>query len=216
VDREVWLSVSSDVSGRKVESIGDTPGRTDPQIFRDTLLIAGVEPGKIDSLVLRALDREVTALEQRTDDLVGRGYAMPGAREVLAHLSSLTGVTQAPVTGNVKANAVLKLRTFGLADHLRFECGAYGSDSEDRASLVELARTRSSEIVGTPFTEANTLLVGDSVLDVAAALRGGARPVAVATGRTSADALKAAGAVWVFDDLTQLLAVVYDVGGVLV
>jgi phosphoglycolate phosphatase-like HAD superfamily hydrolase len=45
------------------------------------------------------------------------------------------------------------------------------------------------------------MIIGDSLLDVACARAHGVRSLAVATGRTSASALAAAGADWVIADL---------------
>lgn len=53
------------------------------------------------------------------------------------------------------------------------------------------------------ISPADTVLIGDTPLDVDAALRAGARIVAVATGSSSAADLRAAGAETVFEDLTD-------------
>ena len=65
------------------------------------------------------------------------------------------------------------------------------------------ALARAAEWCGTSFSPAETLIVGDSLLDVACARAHGARALAVATGRTSAAALAAAGADWVIPDLAS-------------
>ncbi|MEV7964749.1 transposase [Sphaerisporangium sp. NPDC088356] len=43
------------------------------------------------------------------------------------------------LTGNIEANARVKLRAFGLDTLVDLECGAYGGHSEDRAALVGVA-----------------------------------------------------------------------------
>jgi len=57
------------------------------------------------------------------------------------------------------------------------------------------------------FSGAATIVVGDTPLDVEAALAAGARAVGVATGGYSAKALRAAGAHAVLADLTNTAAV---------
>ena len=56
--------------------------------------------------------------------------------------------------------------------------------------------------------ESSTVIVGDSLRDVEAGRVGGARVVAVATGRTDANALQEAGAETVLADLADTEAVV--------
>jgi phosphoglycolate phosphatase-like HAD superfamily hydrolase len=55
--------------------------------------------------------------------------------------------------------------------------------------------------------ESSTAILGDSLKDVEAGRVGGARVVAVATGRTDPDALREAGAETVFADLVDTEAV---------
>lgn len=206
VDKEAWLEVCSALAGVEATSIGDTPGRTDPQILLDTLVLAGVDTDEAARLLPRALEMEVVALRQRTQELGQRGRVMSGAREILTAFAGIPSVIQAPLTGNVKENAILKLEVFGLAEFHQFDCGAYGSDHTDRSTLVRIARSRASEKASRSFTLGNTLLVGDSALDMEAAVAGGATPVGVAAGRTSREELVRAGAAHVFADLSEMLS----------
>lgn len=113
------------------------------------------------------------------------------------------------LTGNLEVNAVLKLSAFGLDRLLDFEAGGYGSDPhEERSDLVEIARRRARERYGEP---ADTVLVGDTPLDVRAARTAGARAVAVATGPYAVDQLRDADAV--LENLRDAGAVVAAVTG---
>jgi phosphoglycolate phosphatase len=150
---------------------------------------------------------EVGRLAAKQDELRARGHMMPGADASLAALSSTPGVVQSVLTGNVKPNAILKLATFGLDRYIDFEVGAYGSDDGNRPNLVRLARQRASTLLNLTVDESSTVIVGDSLRDVEAGRVGGARVVAVATGRTDADALREAGAETVLADLTDTEAV---------
>ena len=69
-----------------------------------------------------------------------RGRAYPGARESLERLGREPGVVQGLLTGNIPANARVKLRRrSGLDDLVDFDIGGYGSDHRLRSELVAVA-----------------------------------------------------------------------------
>jgi phosphoglycolate phosphatase-like HAD superfamily hydrolase len=107
------------------------------------------------------------------------------------------------LTGNIRALAEVKLEALGLTRHLDLDVGAYGDVHEVRAELVGPARRRTALAYGGDFSGEATVLVGDTPLDVEAALITGARAVAVATGHFSVPELTAAGAHVVLPDLTD-------------
>ena len=115
-------------------------------------------------------------------------------------------VVQSVLTGNVRPIAEVKLGAAGLTGHLDLSIGAYGESHEVRAELVHLARRNAARRYGADFAGEQTVLVGDTALDVAAALATGARVVGVATGGTTADELVAAGADAVLPDLADTAA----------
>jgi phosphoglycolate phosphatase-like HAD superfamily hydrolase len=207
VDKGVWVEVCSELAGRPVTELAGTSGRTDPQILLDALLRAGVKEDEARRLLPEALHMEVGRLAAKQPELRARGHMMPGADAALAALSSTPGVVQSVLTGNVKPNAILKLATFGLDHYINFEIGAYGSDDGNRPNLVRLARQRATSQLNLDVDESTTVIVGDSLRDVEAGKVGGARVVAVATGRTHADALHEAGAETVLADLADTDAV---------
>jgi phosphoglycolate phosphatase-like HAD superfamily hydrolase len=115
-------------------------------------------------------------------------------------------VRQSVLTGNVRQLAEVKLAALGLRDPLDLCIGAYGDDHEVRAELVHVARRRAEAVHGRvpgDFAGESTVVVGDTPLDIEAALATGARAVGVATGAYPATALAAAGAHVVLNDLTD-------------
>jgi phosphoglycolate phosphatase-like HAD superfamily hydrolase len=119
-------------------------------------------------------------------------------------------VYQSVLTGNVRSLAEVKLDAVGLRYPLDLCIGAYGDDHEVRSELVHLARRRASAVYGhssSDFSGTNTVVVGDTPLDIEAALAAGARAVGVATGGYSAKALQDAGAHAVLTDLSNTAAV---------
>ncbi len=115
-------------------------------------------------------------------------------------------VYQSVLTGNIRPMAEVKLAAVGLRSELELCIGAYGDDHEVRAELVHLARRRAAAVHGRgagAFAGASTVVIGDTPLDVEAALATGARAVGVATGSYSARELMLAGAHAVLPDLTD-------------
>jgi phosphoglycolate phosphatase len=148
------------------------------------------------------------AFTARSDLLASMGRALPGAEAAVAAVAGLPGVVQAVLTGSIKANAICKLEAFGLAKFLDLDVGGYGSDVYPKGALLLTARGRAAEKYGYAFGPEATVYVADAVRDVEAAATGGARCIAVASGRSSAAELRAAGADAVLDDLTDTAAVV--------
>jgi phosphoglycolate phosphatase-like HAD superfamily hydrolase len=192
--------------GRQLPAVAPKAGRTDRAIVLDTLALAAVpDPGAHVDRFLAALADQVAEV-----DGTARVRPLPGACAAIAALAK-AGLRQSVLTGNVRPLAVLKLGAAGLDEHLDLAVGAYGEVHEVRAELVPVARAAAARTYGTDFAGPATVLVGDTPLDVAAALATGARAVGVATGSFPAAALTAAGAHVVLPDLTdtdQVLAAV--------
>lgn len=133
---------------------------------------------------------------------------MAGAKDALRSVARLDGVTQTVLTGTIKSNAMLKLRAFGLDKYVDFELGGYGEEPYSKASLLQVAQGRARDRLGVPFTADNTVLIGDSTRDVQTARIGGAKMIAVASGRSTAADLREAGADIVLPDLSNAAEVV--------
>ncbi|HEX9041384.1 MAG TPA: HAD hydrolase-like protein [Trebonia sp.] len=119
-------------------------------------------------------------------------------------------IHQSVLTGNIRSVAEVKLAALGLREWLDLCIGAYGDDHEDRTELVHVARRRAAAVHGrsaAQFDGTATVVIGDTPLDIAAALAAGARAVGVATGSYSADDLAMAGADAVLPDLTDTAGV---------
>ena len=202
----LYREVFKDMFGRELAAVAPKAGRTDRAIVGDTLALAGVSRGEVDAF-LAALARVAA------DGAVpGPVRPLPGAAAAIAALAA-AGVRQSVLTGNIKPVAALKLERAGLREHLDLDAGAYGDVHEIRAELVTAARAAATRVYGTDFPGSRTVLVGDTPLDVEAALATGARAVAVATGSYPAADLAAAGAHVILPDLTDAGAVLAAVTG---
>ena len=112
------------------------------------------------------------------------------------------------LTGNSRPTAMLKLRAFGVDGFVDFDIGGYGSEAYPKGTLLRVARQRAAEKHGVTFGEGAAVYVADSPRDVDAARIGGARSLAVASGRASAAELREAGADAVLPDLADTAAFV--------
>jgi phosphoglycolate phosphatase len=206
----LYQAVFRDMFGRDLAAIAPKAGRTDRAILLDTLALAGVaEPRVHIDALLAALAREVATLDGSVQAEV---RALPGAAAAIAALAA-AGLRQSVLTGNIKPLAAVKLAAAGLGEYLDLEVGAYGDAHEIRAELVAVARQAAQAAYGADFTGPSTVLVGDTPLDVAAALATGARAVGVATGSFTAADLAAAGAQAVLPGLTDASLVLAAVTG---
>ncbi|MFD7443993.1 haloacid dehalogenase-like hydrolase [Streptomyces sp. NPDC059909] len=201
VSKEIYASAFAAAAGRAAVRPARTEGRTDRLILAEMFRDHGVQPPGWDQ-ILRALE---TAGAVREADLARRGRALPGAREALAAVGAEPGMVSSVLTGNIFANARVKLRAFGLDVLLDMECGAYGADSMDRAALVQVARDRVRAAHDLP-SDTPVVLIGDTPRDVQAALESHAHVVAVASGIHSSEELREAGATTVLPDLTDVPA----------
>lgn len=94
------------------------------------------------------------------------------------------------VTGNVKDAGLIKLSSVKL-DHF-FPTGAFGDDADERWKLVNIAKNKAEKVYNKKFKMEETFVIGDSLKDVYAARKNGAKAVSVATGLTPYEKLKEA------------------------
>jgi phosphoglycolate phosphatase-like HAD superfamily hydrolase len=193
------------VDAARVPSVA-TAGRTDGEIARAILLVAGVS---------------ATAIDERADDVRAeccRAYAelsqadlshtvLPGNRELLQWCTAQPAVKLALVTGNYEPVARIKLTRAGLGHFFPAGQGGFGSDCEDRAALPPIARRRAGSD-GISYPRARTIVIGDTPRDIACAHADGLRCLAVTTGPVDPAELVAAD--HVVDDAGELRALLQD------
>ncbi|WP_406195085.1 haloacid dehalogenase-like hydrolase [Kitasatospora sp. NBC_01560] len=204
VGETVYPLVFERLTGRPARHRVATAGRTELDVMDELFARHGVdavEPGRVAAELAAQLRRLATELRTA-------GRILPGAVEALRALRARPDVTQSVLTGNLRANAALKLRLFGLAEFVDLGAGAYGDDARERAALLPVARRRAAAVHGRHFDSGRTVLIGDTPQDVRAGVVGGSRVVAVASGASSAEALRAAGADAVLADLRDTAAVI--------
>ena len=209
--RAAYAEAFEAVAGRPLIQLPQTAGRSESEIFFDALALNGVDmraDGEAERLLEPFSAELATALAARHDVLSSQGQLLPGAAEAMAAVAKLDGAVQTVLTGNSRPTAELKLRTFGLDGFVDFGIGGYGSEAYPKGTLLRVARQRAAEKAGVTFGEDATVYVADSPRDVDAARIGGARSLAVASGRASAAELRDAGADAVLPDLADTAALI--------
>ncbi len=197
-----------------LEEVADVTmsGRTDPQIVREILTRAGLEPAEVERVLPRALQEAEGVLVGGAGRMREEGTVHPGVRELLEALSAVDGVRQSLLTGNIASNARVKVQTFGLDRHLDLDVGAYGTDHPERDGLVPIALDRAKVLRGETYGPDEVWVVGDTTRDLSCARAGGVRCLIVGTGHAGFDAVRSLGA----DALVENLADTETVLGILV
>jgi phosphoglycolate phosphatase len=160
----------------------EAAGRTDGAIARTILTLAGVPAERIDDHA-----RDVSAMagaeyaHRCPADLSDR--LAPGMADVLDLLSARDDLVLSLLTGNIESIARMKVDRAGIGHHFPHGLGAYGSDSEDRTELPEIARRRAAANPGgAPYPREKTVVIGDTPRDIACARADGVHVIAIATG----------------------------------
>jgi phosphoglycolate phosphatase-like HAD superfamily hydrolase len=176
-------------------------GRTDSGIARRMLALHGIEesPGNLTAFFdgyLHFLAEELPA---------SPGGLLPGILALLEVLQPQPEIVLGLLTGNLERGAKLKLTHYGVWHF--FEFGAYADDHHDRDQLGHFARSRAEEKHGTEFPPERIFILGDTPHDIACARAVGAKAVAIATGKFGRAELGAYAPDFLFDNLSDLAAV---------
>ena len=184
----------------------EMPGRTDVSILSDAAATHGVARHGLARFRDVYLGHLATEIEKPGP----RKGIMPGVRPLLDSLAGRPDVYLALLTGNYEDAARVKLEYFDLWRY--FRCGAFGDAAPDRNSLLPKALARIRQCGGPDVEPSDAVVIGDTPLDIACAAAAGARSIAVATGGYDANALRAAAADVVFEDLSDVEAVLAAMG----
>lgn len=173
-------------------------GMTDPEVGRRTFLaVLERAPARVE--FTRLLERRLHYLHRTVEESAGY-RVLPGVLELLPRLID-GGYLLGLVTGNLEAAAHIKLHRARLNRFFSF--GGYGSDSTDRAELTRIALHRAELVYGEKLALEQCLVVGDTPHDVQAAHAAGVPCVGVGTHHFTAAQLRAAGADYAIDSLTE-------------
>ena len=211
--REAFTRALSEASGRAVRSEGTSfIGKTDPQIARELLTRHGLDGPDLEPAI-RATIRLYLRYFERDLPAAREARLLPGVEPLLDALADRPGFRTALLTGNVETGARLKLGHFGITDRFDFGLSAFGSDDADRYRLPALALEKARGTLGPSVEGRHLVIIGDSEHDVLCGRSVGARSVAVATGWTPAETLRALGPDRLLMDFADTPAVLAALAG---
>jgi phosphoglycolate phosphatase-like HAD superfamily hydrolase len=176
----------------------DFSGKLDPRIGVDLLLTMGLTR---EEAMAKMPEVRAAYLDRLEHELrVEKMRLLPGVGELLESLQSRGDVALGLLTGNWEQSGRLKIGRYDLNRY--FPLGSFGDDGMDRNELPPIALARARQKHGRSFAAGDTVIVGDSLLDIACAHAHGINCLAVATGKTSPDVLAAAKPEWLEEDLS--------------
>ena len=189
----------------------DPQGNLDPLIFAEALALNGVDGEQhhdaFRDSYLQQLRHELHAHRDQV-------RVMPGIHAALALLrqraETRRDVVLGLLSGNYAQAVPVKLASIDV-DPSWFEITAFGDEAATRPALLALAMSKYEALHGEAADPQRVWIIGDTPRDVACAHAHGCRCLAVATGFSSSDDLRRAGADVLVDDLadpTPLLALI--------
>lgn len=196
---QVALRAVFGIDGSLVEI--DFAGRTDMWIMREVFRKFDVAP--TPDHFTRFFDGYVAALPRELNNPEAR--VLPGVHELLAAARAHGGIAQGLVTGNMRRGAELKLSHHGLWGYFGF--GAFADDSEHRNDLGPHAVRRALEQHGVNFAADDVWVIGDTPHDIACGKAIGARTLAVGTGGSTVEQLRAHHPTAALEDLSDTVTV---------
>jgi phosphoglycolate phosphatase-like HAD superfamily hydrolase len=175
-------------------------GGLDPLLFAEAARTSGMPEAIEREADFRALYRPKLEAElARQGDTV----AMPGIAELLAQLRERAAQAQdvmlGLLTGNYSEAAPVKLAAAGL-ERDWFTITAFGNEGAQRPDLTHLAMQKYEQHTGHAADPRQVIIIGDTPRDVHCANVHNCVSLAVATGKSSVDELRQAGAEIAIDD----------------
>jgi phosphoglycolate phosphatase-like HAD superfamily hydrolase len=180
----------------------DFSGKLDPRIVMDLLLGMNLSAGEAARRLPEVQGAYLDRLERTLRvDLM---KLLPGVGALLEALAARDDIALGLLTGNWERGGRIKIGRFDLNRYFPF--GSFGDDALDRNDLPPIALERATRTHKRAFEPRDTVIVGDSLLDIACAHAHGIRCMAVATGRTDPAILAKENPEWLVENLTNAVS----------
>jgi phosphoglycolate phosphatase-like HAD superfamily hydrolase len=176
-------------------------GRTDTGLVREFLIHHGIEPSPEKSQSF--LDAYIFWLDHLMPQCTGS--VCPGVTDLIRDLRALPKPPAIGLlTGNIKLGAQIKLSHYGLWEEFTF--GAFADDHEERDRIAAAAHQRASQLHKRELRGEEIIVVGDTPHDIRCGRAIGAKVLAVATGGSKFEEIKAHAPDWCVKDLREVTA----------
>ena len=191
-----YVDTMRSVTGKEPKVIPSRfAGMVDPQICKILLTEMGVDEDAQCELLPKTLTRmgELYHEAAKNSDVLN-----DGVQELLEVLSKSATHVLGVLTGNISAVGEEKLKITGIRPY--FTERFYADDYYDRNKLVKDAVEACVAKYSLP-NQRKVLIVGDTPIDITAAIAANATPIGVTSGVYPMVQLSRSGAKWVFPDL---------------
>jgi len=165
-------------------------GKTDKQIVRDVMRLAGHSDAHIDSQMDALIALYLEGLRAGAKSGKFNVRPLAGVIEILNELEKRDDIVLGLLTGNIEQGARIKLSAAGINPN-RFRVNAFGSDHEHRRELPAIAQRRASETLGLDIAGDRLVVIGDTPADIECGRSLDARAIGVASGHYTVEELEA-------------------------
>ena len=193
--------ISSYGTGGSIDTC-DVGGRSYLEIVKDALSGTGVTNDQITQKWVSFNQQVLDAFRKNLQEDQGLIVPLPGGIRLVNTLCDRPGMILGLITGNPAGISWLKLKAAGYKKE-QFKINVFGDEATTRSGLVTLARQRAFRIYGNAFPGKQTIIIGDTLKDVACAHQSNARSIIVLTGYDTQEILKASRPDFIFNDLTD-------------
>ena len=164
----------------------ETCGMTDPLIL-SSMFRKGFDRNYYQNEEEQFYEEYIKCLADELD-IIKKLDVLPGVIELLEYLYCRDDIVLAVGTGNIETGAWLKLKYAGLEKFFPF--GGFGSDSEDRSKLLQIAVIKGRMKYNKNNNFDTVYVIGDTPNDILHGRKIGAKTVAVASGLFSKEELE--------------------------
>jgi phosphoglycolate phosphatase-like HAD superfamily hydrolase len=176
--------------------------------------------GALDSVIIENIIRKFSILNPNKEEIIkvyvdnlkeilnnnSEKRILPGAHEIVSHVSNSKNVFNGILTSNLKEGAKVKLSSVGLEKF--FWVGGYGDHLGEKWDSAEIAISQAEDFYKVKFDKQNIFVIGDSVYDINCAKKLGINCIAVATGWTAYYDLEKAMPTYIFKSLNNYKEVI--------
>jgi phosphoglycolate phosphatase len=174
-------------------------GKTDPFIIEE--LIESRLERKLSKDEFQAVSKRYLDYFEKSIHASENFRVMPGISDLIPFLAAKENLHLGITTGNFKIAAEFKLKKANLHSHFQF--GGFACDSHLRDELTLRGFERAIDHIGTEISKENVFVIGDTIYDIRSGKSIGAKTVAVATGSTPYETLKAEKPDFCFHDFSR-------------